>query len=80
MSRPSFSTYDPYDAEWEDPNTGRTVYRPSEDDDYCEGCDGPIKNDRCACDDDEIVDRGAGASEIAGRLFTSRYPTTKGTT
>lgn len=34
-------THDPYDAEWENPNTGRTVYRPGEDDcdETCEGTD-----------------------------------------
>lgn len=29
----TFSTYDRYDAEWESPDTGRTVYRPGVDDD-----------------------------------------------
>lgn len=47
--------HDPHDAEWESPNTGRTAYRPSEDDDYCEGCDGSIVTfvdgtQRCRCD------------------------------
>lgn len=29
--------HDPYDAEWENPNTGRTVHT-SADDDYCDCC------------------------------------------
>lgn len=49
--------YDPYDAEWEDPNTGRTTYRPGQDD-YCEACDGPITFnaagvETCGCDAEE---------------------------
>ncbi len=39
------------DAEWENPNTGRTVYRPGQDDTYCEICDGDIVNEKCGCDD-----------------------------
>lgn len=57
--------YDPYDAEWENPNTGRTAYRPSQDDDYCEICDGTITNDRCACDD-ECEGHPAGPSDPMG--------------
>lgn len=44
------SSYDPHDAEWENPNTGRTVYRPSEDDDWCEVCGTDIIDDNCDCD------------------------------
>lgn len=47
-----FSTYDPYDAEWESADTGRTVYRPGRDDGYCEICDETIDNESgCGCEE-----------------------------
>lgn len=49
-------THDPYDAEWEDPNTGRTVYKPSEDDNYCEACDTDLTADGfCLCDEAAVA-------------------------
>jgi hypothetical protein len=45
-------TYDACDAEWENPNTGRTVWTSADDsDDYCEGCDSTVVY---AGDDDTI--------------------------
>lgn len=38
--------HDPHDAEWEDPNTGRTVYKPGVDD-VCENCG--VDVDSCTC-------------------------------
>lgn len=35
-----FSTYDPYEAEWEHPDTGRTASTGA--DDYCDVCDEEI--------------------------------------
>ena len=37
---PTLNTYDVYDAEWENPNTGRTVHTAS--DDWCDVCDSEI--------------------------------------
>lgn len=44
-------TYDAYDAEWEDPNTGRTVSL-STDPEFCEVCDKDYDEDgNCSCED-----------------------------
>lgn len=65
--------HDPYDAEWESPNTGRTTYKPGEDDDYCEVCDGDIVTaadgtQTCKCDeaDEDTAAERRGDAE-AGR-------------
>ena len=47
-TNPNHWTFDACDAEWENPNTGRTVYRPGLDDDYCEHCDTDQKG--CSCE------------------------------
>lgn len=63
--------FDPHDAEWEDPNTGRTAYKPGEDDTFCEGCDGPIWRTptgyRCACDD-AMAEAGVAAPRTLADL------------
>lgn len=55
----TFSTYDPYDAEWEHPDTGRTAaFSRDDDDNYCEGCDSTVtysgpddKHGTCKCEE-----------------------------
>lgn len=66
--------HDPHDAEWENPNTGRTVYRPGTDDDYCESCDGTIVSladgtQRCRCD---ATTETSGIALRGSRMFVVR--------
>lgn len=79
--------YDPYDAEWENPNTGRTAYRPSQDDDYCEVCGDRItardgSEQPCSCETEADPAFDAQRAELdaedspAGRSPRSIFNTT----
>ena len=56
-SNPNHFTHDPYDAEWESPNTGRTVWTSADDldlDDFCPVCQTTVRAGDCPeCLDDQ---------------------------
>jgi hypothetical protein len=46
----TFSTHDPYDAEWEHRDTGRTASFARDDDNFCEAHDCDFDSDDCTCE------------------------------